>query len=141
MKIIRPDLIFSYWIYLWFILYIFKLTNYSPKFIFIIGLIENILLGIVSFYKKSKTTIKFLIMMSLMKIIPFYFVRNAPIRMIDIYFTIVLFILYIIWLHINNETFSKIQKMIFYSIVNGENKTPLIATLVYIEDKLKNFIK
>ena len=38
---IRPDLIFSYWIYLWYILYIFKVLKYNPKLAIIFGMIKN----------------------------------------------------------------------------------------------------
>jgi len=42
MVALRIDLVFSYWVYFWYILYAFKITNYSPKFPLILGLIDNI---------------------------------------------------------------------------------------------------
>jgi hypothetical protein len=44
MAALRADLVFSYWIYLWYILYAFKITNFSPKFPLILGLIDNIIM-------------------------------------------------------------------------------------------------
>ena len=45
-KPLRVDLVFSYWVYFWYVLYALKITNYSPKFPIILGLIDNIIIEI-----------------------------------------------------------------------------------------------
>jgi hypothetical protein len=37
----RLDIIFSYWIFAWYLCYVFKWTHYSPKLALLFGLIEN----------------------------------------------------------------------------------------------------
>lgn len=37
----RLDYVFSYWIFAWYLLYIAKITKYNPKFVLILGIIEN----------------------------------------------------------------------------------------------------
>ena len=43
-KVIRPDLILSYWLFIWYILYIIGFTNNSPKLFLIIAILENFIL-------------------------------------------------------------------------------------------------
>ena len=45
----RIDFVFSYWIFLWYILYEFKITQYNPKWALTFGLIENIFAVIILF--------------------------------------------------------------------------------------------
>ena len=52
-KVIRLDFIFSYWIFLWYILYFFTIVKYSPKFILYVAMIDNVLLFSMLIYKKS----------------------------------------------------------------------------------------
>ena len=42
MAALRADLVFSYWIFVWYLLYIFKVTSYNPKLYLLLGLIENL---------------------------------------------------------------------------------------------------
>ena len=44
MKYYRFDLLFSYWIFIWYLLYIFEIIDASPKLALIVGLIENAML-------------------------------------------------------------------------------------------------
>ena len=39
----RFDLVYSYWIFAWYLLYIFKIIPYNPKLVLIIGVVENFL--------------------------------------------------------------------------------------------------
>ena len=106
MEYLRLDYVFSYWIFLWFILYELKLVKYSPKFIIIIGIIEN--LGLFSYfiYKKSSfyNIAKFIIINIFIKIIPLYLVWKDKIIWNDIIASLVLFLIYLLWLVINNRS-------------------------------------
>ena len=44
MAALRVDLVFSYWIYAWFILYFLNYIKYSPKFALTLGLLDNIVM-------------------------------------------------------------------------------------------------
>ena len=41
---LRFDLVFSYWIYVWVIIYFLNYTEYSPKFALTLGLLDNIVM-------------------------------------------------------------------------------------------------
>ena len=100
----RYDLVFSYWIFLWYLLYIFKIINFSPKLALCLSIIENIILFLIMFFilKSSKETItKFLIINTFIKIIPLYSIWNDKIIWKkDIVYIFILFIFYVIWCHL-----------------------------------------
>ena len=106
MAALRADLVFSYWIYTWFILYELKLIEYSPKFPLILGVIDNlIMLFIMILYDTSRRTIfYFIVINTLIKVVPLYYLRNESIRLKDIYFTCGLFLLFVFWLHLNEQS-------------------------------------
>ncbi len=103
---LRVDLIFSYWIYFWFILYKLKITIYNPKFVIICGAIENIIVLISMLYYNTNINliIRFVIMFIILKVIPLYVIKNTNIKIKDIIATIFLFILYILWTILNGKT-------------------------------------
>jgi hypothetical protein len=139
MAALRIDLVFSYWIYIWFILYIFKYTIYSPKFALTLGLLDNIiLLFLMLIWGTSvKTIIWFIIINTLIKVVPLYYLRNEPYKMKDVYFTAGLFFIYIIWLHINNQSLVGNIKIIHNSLLYGKNETPFMNLLSKIETNFK----
>jgi len=139
MKTIRFDLVFSYWILLWFILYAFKFINYSPKFALILGLIENsvLLILLILYGKDLQTTIFYIVVQVIIKALPIYYLRNKPIRFKDIYFTAGIFLVFLIWLRINNQSLVENQKIIYDSLLHGKNTTPLIALFVKFQKNLK----
>ena len=139
MAALRADLVFSYWIYFWYILYAFKFTNYSPKFSLILALIDNIImLFLMLMYGTSKHTIfYFIIINTLIKVVPLYYLRHETIKMKDIYFTILLFILFIFWLHINKQSLIGNLKLIHDSLLYGKDKTPFMTFI----NKVKNNFK
>jgi hypothetical protein len=140
MAALRADLVFSYWIYLWYILYAFKITKFSPKFPLILGLIDNIVMLILMLvYGTSKDTIfYFIIINTLIKAVPLYYLRNEVIKWRDIYFTTFLFILFIGWLHINRQSLVGNIKIIHDSLLYGQNKTPFMALLNMFKNNFKN---
>lgn len=140
MAALRADLVFSYWIYFWFILYAFNITLYSPKFPLILGLIHNIImLLLMLLYGTSKRTIfYFIIINTIIKVIPLYYLRNEPINMKDIWFTFILFIIFILWLHLNKESLFGNIKVIHDSLLFGEDKTPFMAFINKLKKNFKN---
>lgn len=139
MAALRADLVFSYWIYVWYILYAFKLTHYSPKFPLILGLIDNVIMLILMLlYGTSKRTIfYFIIVNTLIKIVPLYYLRNESFKMKDIYFTAFLFVIFILWLHINKQSLFGNIKIIHDSLLFGKDKTPFMALLNNIKNNFK----
>jgi hypothetical protein len=140
MVALRVDLVFSYWVYLWFILYIFNYTSYSPKFALTLGLLDNIvmLFLMIIWGTSVKHITKFIIINTFIKVVPLYYLRNQSYKMEDIYFTVGLFILFVFWLHVNRQNLIGNIKIIHNSLLYEKNKTPIMNLLNKIE---KNFKK
>lgn len=119
-KYIRPDFVFSYWIFLWFILYKLKFINFNPKNALIFAIIINIsMLGFL--IKKKSTTyniVKFIIINTIIKIIPFIFIYKSTVTNLDNYFFVVLFCLYIFWTHLNGKLNNKLNDNPYNNIKN-----------------------
>jgi hypothetical protein len=136
----RPDLVFSYWIYFWFILYAFKFTSFSPKFPLIIGLIDNfvMLILMLSYGTSRETIFYFIIINIIIKIFPLYYLRSESIKIKDIYFTAVLFLVFILWLHLNEQSLMGNLKLVHDSLLYGQNKTPFLELINKIKINFKN---
>jgi len=132
---IRPDLIFSYWIYLWYILYIFKVVKYNPKFAIICGMIENlIILLLMCIYNTKKIlVVLFIIMFVILKLIPLYTIWNDNIKLYDdIKNTSLLFIIYLLWIHLNQLNITHALTSTKNLILHNKNTMPGMTILQYI---------
>ena len=136
---IRVDLVFSYWISLWYLLYILQIVDYSPKFAIGLGIIENFIMLCFMLYFGTKITsiIMFIIINTVIKIIPYYTLKRENIKIKDILFTLFLFIIFIFWLHINKQSLTGNLKLIYDSLIYSKNKTPLMNLFQKIK---KNYI-
>jgi len=137
----RLDYVFSYWIVAWYLLYIAKITKYNPKFVLILGIIENsfLLLFMIIYKTKISSIVIFIILNIFIKIIPYYTVRNDKIIKKDIIATIILFIIYCLWLYINTgnnviEYYIKISE----SVIKDKNETPAMRFINNIISKFKD---
>jgi hypothetical protein len=141
MSKLRFDLIFSYWIFIWFIFYQLNLIKFSPKFALIIGLIENFIMLIMMLLYKTQieTIFYFVIINTFIKVIPLYYLRNNDINWNDIYFTIILFIIFIVWLYINKKTIIGNLKLIYDSLIYNKNDTPLLSLIKKFKNNFKNY--
>ena len=129
---IRPDLIFSYWIYLWYILYIFKLLKYNPKLAIICGMIENLVIFILMCIYKTKKilVVLFIIMFVILKLIPLYTILNDKIHLNDdIKNTSLLFIIYLLWIHLNQLTITDALTNSKNLILHNKNGLPGMTIL------------
>jgi hypothetical protein len=140
MAALRIDFVFSYWIFVWYILYVFKITTFSPKFPLIIGLIYNIIMFLVmlAYGTSFSTIINFLIINIIIKTIPLYRLRNEPIMLRDIVFTIILLGIYGIWLHLNGDSLIGNAKLIHDSLLYDKGNTPFIAFVNKLKNNFKN---
>jgi hypothetical protein len=135
----RFDYLFSYWIFVWYLLYFFRKTNYNPKFILICGIIENIILLFFMIYYKTKTIVilLFIFGMFIIKIIPTYIIWNTNIKGKDILFTFTLFFIYLIWLYINNKSLYYLYNDTKQVVLN-KKYFPSTELLLKIYNYLKN---
>ena len=102
-EFVRPDFIFSYWIFLWWILYELNITTVNPKFIIILGIIHNLILLVFKLYGEQNV-LSFIIINLFIKIIPIITLLNTQIQYNDIIFSIYLFLIYLLWIAINYKT-------------------------------------
>ena len=142
---IRFDYLFSYWIIAWFLIYYFidvkseigqSFRKYgNPKLALIIALIENAitLIWIAIVNGEIWTIFKYLCMILIVKVGPLYLVWGSPIRIPqDIYTFIAVFVIYNVYLYLNDETLITIYHRTFTSIINRDNKTPLFGLAAYL---------
>lgn len=131
----RVDLVFSYWILFWYILYVLGYTKYNPKLAIVVGIIENFIMLLLMFYFKTqfKSIIHFIIINIFIKIIPYYSIRNTVFSFMDIMATVSIFIIYVIWLIINERDIIDLHRQIFISLVENKNQTPMMWLFNKIE--------
>ena len=117
---INIDLILSYWIFLWFLLFCFGLIKYNPFFILCIGLLFSFIEIYYLIYNKASkyNIIKFTIINIIIKSIPIIILilmnkNNCNIN--DIVFTIIFVSIYLLYLHFNNTNII----IIYNRILNG----------------------
>jgi len=99
----RFEFTFSYWIFVWFLIYSLGATIYNPKIWLIIALLLNIFGEIfrMIFTKLSRTwtdNIIFVIVDIIIKVIPIWIIRDTPIKLIDFFVGIGLLILFFLWM-------------------------------------------
>lgn len=121
----NSDLLFSNWIFIWFILNLFYIIPYSPKLIIILGFGIIFFMVIYLYIKNASkySLLKFLILNIIMKAIPLIVLYNIPITKNDYYFSITIFILYMFWLDVNDTNIFKVYKKLINNYINGGSKT------------------
>jgi hypothetical protein len=85
-----------------------------------------------------KTIVIFVIVNTLIKVVPLYYLRKVMVKWKDIYFTGVLFLIFILWLHLNKQNLVGNVKMIYESLLYGKDKTPIMALINKMEKNFKN---
>ena len=129
---IRFDLVFSYWIFLWYVLYEWKFTQYNPKFALSVGLVENcVYLFSMIFYKNTIVNIWLFVMINFfIKILPLYMVQGTSVRKSDIVFSFALFLIYIAWLIVNDvDLYKRLKDPLKIFRENETGKTPMITII------------
>jgi hypothetical protein len=137
---IRSDYIFSYWIFLWFILYLLKLVPYNPKIIIILGIIEILFTLIYLIVKNAsiRQITKFLIINIIIKFIPLLLIYKDPIERKDIYATVILVLIYLIWMYINDVNVIKVYQKLINSYLEKKSFSETYTSQLYdkVSDKL-----
>jgi hypothetical protein len=105
-QVIRMDLILSYWLFAWFILYALGIVEANPKLILMIGFVVNMMMLAIKVVKRSRTVIPFIIINTIIKVIPLVMLMHTEaITATNIEATVIVLLLFLIWLVINAETF------------------------------------
>lgn len=123
------DLIFTYWIFTWFLLYYLVFPDlYNPKFALISGLIVNLLILCILIYNAVPLfyIIGFMIVILVTKISPLYLIRKTKIRTNDIYFTVCLFLLYGLYFWIKENKNLKQRRSELRNFLSGKGNSPIM---------------
>ena len=130
---IRSDYIFSYWIFLWFILYLLKLVPYNPKIIIILGIIEILFTLIYLIVKNAslRKITKFFIINIIIKFIPLLLIYKDPIEKKDIYATIIFILIYLLWMYINDVNVIKVYKKLINSYLEKNSHSGSYFSQLY----------
>lgn len=131
---IRPDYIFSYWIFGWYILYITGLFNHNPQFALYIGLLENIfvLVSMIYYNVNVKNIFYFTLITILMKVIPLWTLRQTTITEKDLYATFGLFLMYLGWIVWDEHIFILYKS--YTDMLNNKNQLP---GMIFLERLLR----
>lgn len=121
----RIDVFFTSWIVIWVILYYFKLFPYNPKIILACAIIVSLTILVTMIYNNVniKNIVSFIIIFILTKLFPYYIVENKEISYYDIYFSCIIFFIYLIYLKILfGNTCDVIHKVYIKNICYGEKQ-------------------
>lgn len=139
-RIITPDLVLSYWILLWFVLYYWGFTQYNPKFLLMVGLAENVvmLLLMILYGRRDVFKIAMFVLVNIcIKIIPLYLVWNTVVLWIDIYVSVGLVVAYCIWVYLRlGKSFYEVQRNIVKALLGDEFETPIMSVAYKIREYL-----
>lgn len=127
----RFDLVFSYWIFAWYLLYMAKIVKSNPKLVLLLGIIENtaLLLGMILYGSNLRTITSFIVINTFIKLLPYYSLRYETIRTSDWKPAIIVFFLYCCWLYYNQENLTGNYKKVFDSLIHNRNDTPAMQLL------------
>ena len=130
----RFDLLFSYWIFAWYLFYVIGWTTYNPTFTFIAGIIFSLYMVVIMvFFNTKRITILFFILsLFLFKIIPLFTITRV-ISSRDIIASFILFLIYLGWVRLNGFPMNFELKL---SMDIVRNKTDLPFTTF-----MKNLLK
>lgn len=133
----RVDLVFSYWIFAWYLLYIFKIIKYSPKFAIVIGILENILLLCFMIINGSnrRTIFYFVFINTFIKLLPLYTLKTEKIHVKDVYAFFVLFLSYLVWIIINKQSLAGNYIMVYESLIHNTDEMPFLRFVNYVKTK------
>jgi hypothetical protein len=131
--------IFSYWIFIWFVLYFFNIIpqKYNPLFILIFGYVLTLgELIYMLFHKISYYNfMKFLIINVIIKFIPILliliFKKPIQINKEDIYISLYLILIYIFVMSLMNKNPYNYYKMMIHTYINDDNKYKSIFSKTY----------
>ena len=130
--------IFSNWIFVWFILYNFNIIKYNPLFLLIIGYILTIGELIYMVFRKISyyNFIKYFIINVLIKFIPIILILKKNnfeinIKVIDIYASFILVLIYIFIMSIANKNPYNFYNMFLNTYIKDDNKYRSIFSKTY----------
>lgn len=134
---IRPDLLFSYWIYVWFFVFYFAKGDSSvveclrfygnPLFVMLLAFVENVFtLGMLFLdHVRRDILTNYILMILTIKCVPIYLLRHEKMHVWrDLLVFCVIFLVYNLYLWLNGTNLYEIYKETYQSVSTGNSKTP-----------------
>jgi hypothetical protein len=134
LNLFRPDFIFSYWIFAWYILYELDIIKYNPKFALSFALTFNIIQIIFMIYCKNSFIVIFIfsLIVILIKGIPLWRLRKTTYDLYQVINTFIFFIIYYVWLYINGLS----PYMFYMKVFDQIEKKSLFGPLTLFLNKI-----
>jgi len=148
MEQITADLLFSYWVFFWFILFFFskgfpkKITAFiqadlCPLLAFYLAILFNLFeLGYILVKNpRMEIILKYLFMISTVKCLPIYWMisNGYTVHLFnDVLVLFLIFMVYNLHLYLQGTNIFRIYQTTEQAIITGQNKTPLFLLLDYI---------
>lgn len=125
--------IFSYWIFIWFLLYYFKFTKYNPLLTLIVGYIITIgeLIYLISQKTNKYNLIKFTVINIIIKVIPILLIYNHKITFKEFVINFYIFLIYIITMAIMNINPTDIYRKVLNTYIQDDNKYQSVFSKFY----------
>lgn len=125
--------IFSYWIFIWFLLYYFKFTKYNPLLTLIVGYIITVgeLIYLISQKTNKYNLIKFTIINVIIKVIPILLIYNHKITFKEFVINFYIFFIYIITMAIMNINPANIYRKVLNTYIQDDNKYQSVFSKFY----------
>lgn len=140
--LIPPSYLFSYWIFVWAIIYIIVtyFCNFSgtplprifgsinPTLILLVAFITNTeyLLKLILYGMDTSIVLKYSLVLMILKGIPLWLVWTWDIQLYrDLLLVVLLFVIYYIYLWYNQVDILSVYKDVVKSIENNEDRTPI----------------
>ena len=121
-------IVYCHWLWIWSLLFILNFIKYSPLFSLIIAFfitISNFTIN--KLYKKINANIKTAIVSFEGLILLFVFYKSSYILISDIFVNVLLFFIYLIFLHLKNISFFELYlKIIPEKLINYKNLSEYI---------------
>jgi hypothetical protein len=129
MEYYRLDFIYSYWIFAWFLLYLIGITRTAPIVLLYLGLVGNLFELIYLIYHKASTynVVKFIIINTFLKVLPLYYVYHLKITNHELFVSVIMTIVYLIWLYINNVRIRYFYNQFLDNYKTGKGKKTIVS--------------
>jgi hypothetical protein len=128
----RFDLIISYWIFAWFILYLYNIIPYSPHLTLVLALLFECVVLVLMILKNGSIyyIALFIIITILIKVIPLYILRDETIDYLpQLLYMGVLVTMYTIWLLLNKQDAIGYFTYQMQGLYKGKATTPAISII------------
>lgn len=126
----RFDLIFTYWMFLWYVLYLLKIIPYNPTFSLMIGFLGTFIIFVILLFYPVKWYIYLFVLQML--VIKFFFIYTvySPVKKENIIQTLLFLFLYLCWLFFCKYNIYDIYSYIIYCFIHNKvSNTPELYLL------------